>query len=140
MEFDFQRGILGDYNQRGEGLITQLGEKLPGIQVNYLTRPLKPKHLRKIDLLAHSLHMDSLEPQEPVMEKENVILTEMFLRTKLVKLALDWELKALDLDAARYRTPGPTERENLRETALTYRRCIADLSSLMNLGANQKPS
>ena len=78
--------------------------------------------------------------REPVMEKEDAILTEMFLRTKLVKLALDWELKALDLDAARYRTNGPTERESLRETALTYRKCIADLSTIMNLGVNQKPS
>ncbi|MGV3773396.1 MAG: hypothetical protein ACO1QB_10880 [Verrucomicrobiales bacterium] len=72
------------------------------------------------------------------MENKNVILTEMFLRTKLVKLALDWELKAIELDAARYRTVGSVERENLRETALTYRKCIADLSTLMNLGATNK--
>jgi hypothetical protein len=54
------------------------------------------------------------------------------LRNKLINLMLDWELEALSLDAQRYRAIRPEDRENLRESALAYRKCITKLTELLN--------
>jgi hypothetical protein len=54
------------------------------------------------------------------------------LRNQLINLTLDWELEALALDAQRYRAPGAVERENLRDSAIAYRKCIAKLTELLN--------
>jgi hypothetical protein len=88
--------------------------------------------------LARSLQYSSRNEKEFGMHEDNALLTDMSLRAQLLKLALDWELKALGLDNLRYRTDRSLERENLREKALAYRSCIADLSTIMNLGADRK--
>lgn len=54
------------------------------------------------------------------------------LRNKLVNLTLDWELAALTLDAQRYKSTGPLERESLRDSANTYRKCIAELGEILS--------
>jgi hypothetical protein len=54
------------------------------------------------------------------------------LRSQLMSLALDWELAALALDAQRYRAAGNEQRESLRDSAVTYRKCIAELSELLS--------
>jgi hypothetical protein len=54
------------------------------------------------------------------------------LRNQLVNLTMDWELAALTLDAQRYKTQGPLEKESLRDTANTYRKCIAELSEILS--------
>jgi hypothetical protein len=54
------------------------------------------------------------------------------LRNQLINLTLDWELEALALDAQRYRSQASTERESLRDSAQTYRKCIAKLTELLN--------
>ena len=53
------------------------------------------------------------------------------LRSKLVNLTLDWELAALTMDAQRYKAHEQIERESLRDTANTYRKCVADLSEIL---------
>jgi hypothetical protein len=53
------------------------------------------------------------------------------LRNKLINLTLDWELEALSLDAQRYRAIRLEDRENLRESALAYRKCITKLTELL---------
>jgi hypothetical protein len=53
------------------------------------------------------------------------------LRGQLVSLTLDWELAALALDAQRYRVPDCEERENLRDSAAAYRKCIAELTQVL---------
>ena len=53
------------------------------------------------------------------------------LRNRLVNLTLDWELAALTLDAQRYKATGPLEKESLRDSANTYRKCIAELSEIL---------
>ena len=53
------------------------------------------------------------------------------LRSKLVNLTLDWELAALTKDAQRYKSHEQIERESLRETANTYRKCVAELSEIL---------
>lgn len=53
------------------------------------------------------------------------------LRNRLVNLTLDWELAALTMDAQRYKGSGPMEKESLRDSANTYRKCIAELSDLL---------
>lgn len=54
------------------------------------------------------------------------------LKNKLVSLMLDWELEALSLDAQRYRAAQAEERDNLRESALAYRKCITKLTELLS--------
>ena len=54
------------------------------------------------------------------------------LRNRLVNLTLDWELAALTLDAQRYKASGPMEKESLRDSANTYRKCIAELSEVLS--------
>jgi hypothetical protein len=54
------------------------------------------------------------------------------LRNRLVNLTLDWELAALTLDAQRYKASGPLEKESLRDSANTYRKCIAELSDVLS--------
>ena len=53
------------------------------------------------------------------------------LRSKLVNLTLDWELAALTMDAQRYKAHEQIERESLRDTANTYRKCVAELSEIL---------
>jgi hypothetical protein len=53
------------------------------------------------------------------------------LRSKLVNLTLDWELTALTIDTQRYKTQEQIERESLRDTANTYRKCVAELSEIL---------
>ena len=53
------------------------------------------------------------------------------LRSKLVSLTLDWELAALTMDAQRYKAHEQIERESLRDTANTYRKCVAELSEIL---------
>lgn len=54
------------------------------------------------------------------------------LRSRLVNLTLDWELAALTLDAQRYKASGPSERECLRDSAVAYRKCIAELTEILS--------
>ena len=54
------------------------------------------------------------------------------LRNRLVNLTLDWELAALTMDAQRYKASGPMEKESLRDSANTYRKCIAELSEVLS--------
>ena len=63
--------------------------------------------------------------------KKNDLETRV-LRNKLVNLTLDWELAALTMDAQRYKSSGPLERESLRDSANTYRKCIAELSEILS--------
>lgn len=58
-----------------------------------------------------------------------------FLRSRIINLTLDWELEALSLDAQRYRTSGAEKREQLRDCALAYRKCIAKLTELLDSNA-----
>jgi hypothetical protein len=53
------------------------------------------------------------------------------LRSRLVNLTLDWELAALTMDAQRYKSHAQLERESLRDTANTYRKCVAELSEII---------
>lgn len=63
--------------------------------------------------------------------KKNDVETRV-LRNKLVNLTLDWELAALTLDAQRYKSSGALERESLRDSANTYRKCIAELNEIVS--------
>ncbi len=54
---------------------------------------------------------------------------------KLVNLTLDWELRALALDARRYCTQSAQERESLRESAAAYRKCAAELTEMLSASA-----
>lgn len=54
------------------------------------------------------------------------------LRSKLTNLTLDWELAALNLDARRFRTTNPAERESLRDSAQAYRKCVAELTEVLS--------
>jgi hypothetical protein len=60
------------------------------------------------------------------------------LKSRLINLLLDWELEALSLDARRYRSEAADERESLRRSATLYRKCIADLSTLLGSGSLPK--
>ena len=53
------------------------------------------------------------------------------LRSRLVNLTLDWELAALTMDAQRYKSLAQLERESLRDTANTYRKCVAELTQVI---------
>jgi hypothetical protein len=53
------------------------------------------------------------------------------LRSRLVNLTLDWELAALTMDAQRYKSHEQLERESLRDSANTYRKCVAELSEII---------
>jgi hypothetical protein len=57
------------------------------------------------------------------------------LRSRLVNLTLDWELKALSLDAQRYRTAALDERESLRDSANAYRKCLSELTAVLSASA-----
>jgi hypothetical protein len=57
------------------------------------------------------------------------------LRNKLVNLTLDWELAALTMDSQRYKVCGPMEKESLRDSANTYRKCIAELTEILSNSA-----
>lgn len=56
------------------------------------------------------------------------------LRSRLVNLVLDWELAALTMDAQRYKSHEQCERESLRDSANTYRKCIAELNHVLTVG------
>jgi hypothetical protein len=64
-------------------------------------------------------------------DRKNELETRV-LRNRLVNLTLDWELAALTLDAQRYKASGPLEKESLRDSANTYRKCIAELSDILS--------
>jgi hypothetical protein len=57
------------------------------------------------------------------------------LRSRLVNLTLDWELAALTMDAQRYKSHAQLERESLRDSANTYRKCVAELSEVLAAAA-----
>ncbi|MGN6385118.1 MAG: hypothetical protein ACTHMT_02655 [Verrucomicrobiota bacterium] len=66
--------------------------------------------------------------------KTNRASSEMhsrILRDRLVTLALNWESAALILDAERYKSQTTLERESLRDSANTYRKCIAEMTELL---------
>ncbi len=65
-------------------------------------------------------------------EERKTDLETRVLRNRLVNLTLDWELAALTLDAQRYKANGPLEKESLRDSANTYRKCIAELSEILS--------
>ena len=54
------------------------------------------------------------------------------LRSRLINLTLDWELAALTMDAQRYKSDAQLERESLRSSANTYRKCVAGLSEILS--------
>lgn len=54
------------------------------------------------------------------------------LRSRLVNLTLDWELAALSMDAQRYKSLAQIDRESLRDSANTYRKCVAELSEVLS--------
>ena len=54
------------------------------------------------------------------------------LRSRLVNLTLDWELAALTMDAQRYKSHAQIDRESLRDSANTYRKCVAELSEVLS--------
>ena len=64
------------------------------------------------------------------LERSSAIETRV-LRSRLVNLSLDWELAALTMDAQRYKSHEQTERESLRDSANTYRNCVAELSDII---------
>jgi hypothetical protein len=59
-------------------------------------------------------------------------LDTRMLQNRLVNLALDWEVAALTIDSQRYKAQAAFERESLRETANTYRKCISELSEIIS--------
>ena len=65
------------------------------------------------------------------VEDRNGEINTRVLRSKLVNLTLDWELAALTMDAQRYKAHEQIERESLRDTANTYRKCVAELSEIL---------
>jgi hypothetical protein len=65
------------------------------------------------------------------VQDRNGEMNTRVLRSKLVNLTLDWELAALTMDAQRYKTHEQIERESLRDTANTYRKCVAELSEIL---------
>jgi hypothetical protein len=68
-------------------------------------------------------------PREEASNREMEIRV---LRSRLMNLTLDWELAALTLDAQRYHSHGTMERESLRDSAVTYRKCISELSEILS--------
>ncbi|MGZ8919852.1 MAG: hypothetical protein ACXW3L_02590 [Limisphaerales bacterium] len=52
-------------------------------------------------------------------------------RSRLINLTLDWELRALTMDAQRYKSLDQTERESLKDMANTYRNCVSELSVVL---------
>lgn len=66
-------------------------------------------------------------------EERRLEMDQRVLRSKLINLSLDWELAALALDGQRYKTPGLTERESLRETSNVYRKCISELAEILGI-------
>jgi hypothetical protein len=65
-------------------------------------------------------------------EERKSDLETRVLRNRLVNLTLDWELAALTLDAQRYKANAPLEKESLRDSANTYRKCVAELSEILS--------
>ena len=65
-------------------------------------------------------------------EDKSSHLDNRVLRNKLVNLTLDWELAALTMDAQRYKAHAQIERESLRDSANTYRKCVAELSEVLS--------
>lgn len=53
------------------------------------------------------------------------------IRNRLVNLKLEWEVAALTLDTQRYLAHDEKERESLRCSANTYRKCVAELSIII---------
>ena len=70
----------------------------------------------------------------PDEDKRTEIETRV-LRSKLVNLTLDWELAALTMDAQRYKTIAQQERESLRDSANTYRKCVAELNQIISVSS-----
>jgi hypothetical protein len=65
-------------------------------------------------------------------EESKTDLEKCGLRNQLMSLTVDWELAALTLDAQRYKTNTAFERESLRDSANTYRKCISELSEILS--------
>lgn len=72
------------------------------------------------------------DPRAGSEEGKKSDLETRVLRNKLVNLTLDWELAALTMDAQRYKANAPLERESLRDSANTYRKCIAELTDILS--------
>lgn len=60
------------------------------------------------------------------------------IRSKLLNLVLDWELEALALDAKRYKSELPEQRESLKHDALLYRKCIAEVTEVLGTVSSMK--
>ena len=69
---------------------------------------------------------------QPQGEESKTDVEKSALRNNLISLTLDWELAALTLDAQRYKTNTAFERESLRDSANTYRKCISELSEILS--------
>ena len=89
--------------------------------------------------MAHSLQiaiMDRLslwrDARVAQSEERKSDLETKVLRNRLVNLTLDWELAALTLDAQRYKANAPLEKESLRDSANTYRKCVAELGEILS--------
>jgi len=67
-----------------------------------------------------------------IEEESKRELHQRVLRNKLLNLTLDWELAALTLDSQRYKAAACTERESLRDTANTYRKCVSELTEILS--------
>ena len=67
--------------------------------------------------------------------EKNFDIENRVLRSRLVNLTLDWELAALTMDAQRYKSHAQLERESLRDSANTYRKCVAELSEIISSAA-----
>jgi hypothetical protein len=74
-----------------------------------------------------------MEPEDPVRQEEGWDSDKRALRSRLINLTIGWELAALSLDAQRYRSQLPSERESLRENANVYRKCVAELSEVLGI-------
>jgi hypothetical protein len=70
---------------------------------------------------------------DPVVggEERKTDIESRVLHSRLVNLTLDWELAALTMDVQRYKTNTQMERESLRDSANTYRKCVAELNEIL---------
>lgn len=60
-----------------------------------------------------------------------VLTQERFLeKHRMVRLKLEWELRALSLEGANWNSEDPVERAESRAAAAAFRQCIADLTTV----------
>jgi len=69
---------------------------------------------------------------QPHAEESKTDWERFGLHNQLISLTPDWELAALTLDAQRHKTNTAFERESLRDSANTYRKCISELSEILS--------